>query len=285
MLSKNKNDPDDNFKFAPANGISPLYFGYVLKCKPFPIDIDSGDWYRSSHQIDTHIYWNSGTYNGGAAFTNLEGNTCNEKFDINVLPKSNSQVITGFYQTKAATIEGDAVGFSLSLGVPNNEISKIEWVWDDGTSDSYSFPDLPEAINPWHTYKSAGIFNGSITVSRKNNVPDTRKFSVVVAENPANHKDIAFIIKTSKFPTTKGKPVIFSLNIVGSLNGVDVKDVIWNIGNESFHHIDKDALAPLSYTFQKQGVYKVDCNVGLYYQSYSKKRYQLAVPVIEVVND
>lgn len=286
----------NNFKFAPTTGEAPLYFGYVLKCKPFPIDVDCGDPNdpRSSYQIDTHIYWNTGIYNGNASFTDLDGNNHNEKFNVVVSLKSSSQIITGFYQTKVATIEGDAVGFSLSLGVPNNEISKTEWIWDDGTTSTYQFADLPEAINPWHTYKSAGIFNGSVTIYRKNNTSETKKFSVVAAENPANNMDIAFIIQTKQFPTTKGKIVNFSINSLGTLAGVDVKHAWWHMGNGvSFHlirpdqhsqeqdpHIQYQDPLGLAYQYERKGVYKVTCNVCL-----TNGRCYLAVPNIIVVQD
>lgn len=272
----------DDFVFVPATGEAPLYSGYVLKnCKPFPIDIAYEDYDRSSYQIDTHIYWNPGTYNGSAAFIDLNGNAQTKTFNVNVTSKLNLGVIGGFYQTKVATIVDDWVGFAIDLGVPDYDISEIRWDWDDGNIDSYPFANLPQAKNPWHQYKSTRIFNGSVIVTTKtNSLKQVRSFSVVAANNPANNNDIAFIIQTAQFPITKGKTINFSINSLGNLAGVNVTHAWWHMGNgDSINRTGSDALG-LPYQYEKKGVYKVTCNICL-----SNGTCYWAVPHIIVVNE
>lgn len=272
----------DDFIFMPPKGEAPLYSGYVLKnCKPSGIGVTYGDSDGSSYQIDTHIYWNPGTYNGSAMFFDLNNTKQTKTFDVNVTPKSGMNVIGGFYQTKVATIVDDWVGFAIDLGMPDSDISEIRWDWDDGNVDSYPFANLPQAKNPWHQYKSTRVFNGSVTVStKKNNLKQMKLFSVVTANNPAKNNDISFIIQAAQFPTTKGKIVNFSINSLGNLTGVNVTHALWDMGNnDSINRIGSDALG-LPYQYEKKGVYKVTCNVCL-----SNGRCYLAVPHIMVVNE
>lgn len=143
-------------------------------------DFGDGTPQIANQKIVNKEYSSEGTFNGFVEVLQEDGRVQRIDFLANILapdvPPPGEDVITGFVQTKAQIFRGEAVGFSVALGLPLESL-----VWDFGDGSNRIFNQL--SVD--HNYPTVGTFNGFVEARASNGAIEKVPFTVLVTEAPA----------------------------------------------------------------------------------------------------
>lgn len=182
-----------SFKQSRESGISPLTVGFII-CVPDPLStvwMNFGDRKKTTTTQKGHLRTFSHTYHGNKEFRgcvtilNSDKDWKTKPFSV-ITSKDYEErggLITKFYQTKAAgqSARGSSgldVAFMISTG---RSLKRTIWQFDENK------PPHPQPIfdlSTSHIYKRADTYRGSVIVEDYNGKTKTRKFNVIVSNNP-----------------------------------------------------------------------------------------------------
>lgn len=163
--------------------------------------------------VVNHEYFPIGEFSGFVEVVEEDGRTETINFFVSVsapdVPPGGNDIISNFNQTKGGIINGEAVGFSIALGV---QVAQVRWNFGDGT------PEVFNQISVDHIYNQVGTFNGFVEAIATLGGSETVPFTVRVEESPLNVITLSILIGAAAGSTIEpGENVDFAAQVGGGV--------------------------------------------------------------------
>lgn len=270
-----------NVTLSQTSGLAPLNVGFVLNGPTIADSIlwDFGDGNKENgNLVNNHTYYTVGTFSGSVKIIYSDGQVLVKTFTVTTTgstttggggtttPPTVDHTIN-LYQSASTVVQGQDVGFSLSLGVVQ---TSIKWDFGDGTT-------LDTVLNPTHFYTKLGTFNGSVTVIDTTGKQWIKTFTVTTTANPlttltvsikSGPADVTFVTGAAQ-EFLPDERLEFQAQISG---GIPPYSISWNMGDGSSQS------GEFAYRSYKVGTYTIKCTV-----TDSKGLSQTATTVISIV--
>ena len=141
----------------------------------------------STQQDPTYTFTEAGEYIVSLEVKDAEGLTSTANATISVSPENKAPEAVA----SATPLQGTApllVNFTGSNSIDDDSIVSYSWIFGDGSTSS--------AINPEHTYTSAGTYLASLTVTDAEGLTDTTSPIEIVVEQTGGDDDVAIYLNT-----------------------------------------------------------------------------------------
>ena len=241
--------PTAAFSGTPRSGDAPLTVQFSDESVPGSSSISTwawgfGDGGISSEPNPSHTYSTAGTFTVSLTVTTSVGSdaiTMNRYVIVNMTPVEPTAAFT------AAPSSGDAPLTVQFVDESEPGSSSIEsWAWDFGDGDISSAP------NPSHTYRTAGTFTVSLTVSSSVGFHTETKVGYISISSTPVGPTAAFTADR----TVGEVPLTVQFMDESSAGSSSISSWLWNFGNG-----ETSAEQSPSHTYAAEGVYTVSLTV------------------------